>query len=83
MKTKLPRMINAQPGDKVVRTMAGVEMTLTVTAVDESFIYCGAWTFERDTGYEHDPDIEWGSIYGRTGSHITSVIKKEKPDVQP
>jgi hypothetical protein len=58
-------------GDTVNRKMGGVVvMPLKVTAVDEKFVYCGPWQFERDTGYEYDPGMGWGSKFGVTGSFI-------------
>lgn len=66
-------------GDTVTRMLGGqggVEMQLTVTKVDEKLIYCGfadpaqAWTFDRATGIEEDPDLGWGVESGVTGSYL-------------
>lgn len=75
-------MINVKVGDTVIRMLAGaVAMPLTVTAVDDQYITCGAWVFERDSGVEYDPDLCWGSEFGRTGSFIIepSPPIKEQP----
>lgn len=61
-------------GDIVRRTMGGtVSMELRVTAVDDDYITCGPWVFERVTGAEYDPDLRWGSQWGTTGSCIEPV----------
>lgn len=49
-------------GDIVTRMLAGIlPMNLTISHLDEKFIYCGGkegWKFDRDTGFEVDEDIE-------------------------
>jgi|WetSurMetagenome_2_1015567.scaffolds.fasta_scaffold847666_1 hypothetical protein len=67
-----------KPGDPVVRWVAGeFPMMLTVTAVDEAIITCGAWTFDRVTGGEIDEDIGWTAL--RTGSVIVPGVDTSHP----
>jgi hypothetical protein len=48
-------------GDAVRRMLAGsLPMDLKVTAVDDDFIHCGPWKFDRTTGAEVDEDLGWG-----------------------
>lgn len=70
---------SVEVGDTVTRMLGGeggVEMKLKVTKVDENLIYCGfddpaqAWTFDRATGIEEDPDLGWGVESGVTGSYL-------------
>jgi hypothetical protein len=57
--------------DTVLRLLAGrIPMRLRVSNVDDTLIYCGAWTFDRATGTEVDDDLCWGPAYGRTGSFL-------------
>lgn len=74
---------DVEVGDTVVRLMGGsVEMPLVVSKVDDQFVYCGDYTFEREHGCEYDPDLQWGSPWRATGSIITKVVKKdEEPSV--
>lgn len=67
---------DVEVGATVVRSMAGIEMPLKVSAVDDTYVYCGAWTFERATGFEYDPDLHWGTRWGATGSFISKVVTK-------
>lgn len=77
-------------GDRVTRLLSGtVPHELTVTAIDDRFIYCGAeftdgeefagWKFDKTFGYEVDEDLGWGvpDIDKRivTGSYL--VLEKE------
>lgn len=59
-------------GDTVHRMLAGIiPMDLVVGNVDDTLIHCeGGWMFERSTGFEHDPDLGFGSEYGFTGSYL-------------
>ena len=52
-------MLNVKVGDNVIRyiSSARIPQPLTVTAVDEELIHCGAWTFSRQTGAEIDEDL--------------------------
>jgi hypothetical protein len=72
MKKVTPRDFrHLKVGDEVTRMLAGVvEMKLQVTEVDENFIYCGPWTFERVTGFEYDPEIGSGSEFGIIASFL-------------
>jgi hypothetical protein len=59
-----------KPGDVVTRWLAGVvPMRLTVTAIDDRFIHCGDWKFDRRNGAEVDEELGW-SAEGSTGSYI-------------
>lgn len=64
-------------GDTVVRVIAGLKVSLRVSAVSEGLIYCGGWAFERDSGVEYDPELCWGTKYGVSGSYI-EVSHEEK-----
>jgi hypothetical protein len=56
-------------GDEVVRMLGGtIPMPLRVTGVDDEFIHCGPWKFDRATGAEVDEELGWGD--GGTGSYI-------------
>jgi hypothetical protein len=68
-------MKNVKTGDTVMRILAGsIEMPLKVTAVTETIIECGDWTFDRATGAEIDDVLEWGPAYGKTGSYLTKIL---------
>ena len=57
-------------GDRVIRILGGeVAMPLPVTAVTESFIICGPYTFSRRNGAEIDEDLGWNET--QSGSVIT------------
>jgi hypothetical protein len=43
-----------QVGDEVIRVMAGIPMTLRVTDVTETSIFCGGWEFSKEDGRELD-----------------------------
>jgi len=46
-------------GTEVERMLAGViPMKLFVTEITDNKIICGAWEFDKDTGYEIDEDID-------------------------
>ena len=67
------------PGDRVVRNMVGVYMTLNVSTVDDTLIHCGPWTFDRTTGAEIDEDLGWTAH--RSGSMIEKVEPKAAEEV--
>lgn len=59
-------------GDPVVRLLAGtIPMKLKVTDIDDRFIHCGDWKFDRATGAEVDEDLGWGP--NGTGSFLTEA----------
>jgi hypothetical protein len=59
-----------RPGDVVTRMLAGeVPMHLRVTAVDDSFIYCGGWKFRKENGAEVDEQLGWDGV-STTGSYL-------------
>lgn len=45
-------------------------MTLTITACSPTGLASGEWLFDRATGMEVDPVLEWGPEFGRTGTFI-------------
>lgn len=56
-------------GDYVTRMLAGsIPMQLKVTAIDNKFIHCGDWKFDKTTGAEVDEDLGWGTEV--TGSYL-------------
>lgn len=59
-----------QPGDMVQRLIGApaCPMSMKVTAVTESRIFCGDWEFDRVTGWEIDEELGWGP--GGSGSRI-------------
>lgn len=58
-------------GDVITRNMAGIEMKMKVSSVDDKLITAGmGWQFDRETGWEVDLDLGWGPEYGRTGSYL-------------
>ena len=64
--------LDVKPGDTVRRLLAGtVPMSLQVSKVDEQFIYCGDWKFDRKHGYEVDEDLGWG-IPRQNGEPMTT-----------
>jgi hypothetical protein len=69
-------MLDVKVGDKVNRWLSGIApMKLKVTALTDRLIICGAWTFDRDAGYEIDKELGWGEKDEdgiiQTGSFIT------------
>jgi len=61
-------------GDQVTRVLAGsVNMPLKVTEIDDNFIHCGPWKFDKNTGAEVDEDLNWGN--GGTGSYLKEITK--------
>lgn len=70
-------------GQIVTRLLAGVvPMTLRVSAVTDSLISCGPWTFDRETGAEVDEDLGWGAPPLRTGSYLDFSTVRD-PEQQP
>lgn len=58
-------------GDDVTRMIGGViPMKLKVTAVTDKTVACGDWTFDKQTGFEIDDELEWGPQYGASGSQL-------------
>ena len=56
-------------GDQVTRMLAGsIPMELKITAIDDKFIHCGPWKFDKSTGAEVDEELGWGDK--ETGSFI-------------
>lgn len=66
-------------GDIVTRMLSGVvPMELKITAIDDEFIHCGWWKFDKVFGYEVDEDLGWGipdvdTGELRTGSYLMEV----------
>jgi len=58
-------------GDKVTRIIAGMPMYLEITAIDDQFIYCGDWKFDKFTGAEIDEELGWNN--SSTGSYIEEL----------
>ncbi len=62
-------------GDTVTRMLAGcILMHLKITEIDDKFIHCGPWKFDKITGGEVDEELEWNEH--QTGSYITELWKK-------
>lgn len=71
-----------KPGDQVMRYLSSAEipMRLTVTHVDDRFIYCAGldgWKFDRKTGAEVDEELGWGALNPETGVIETGSIIKD------
>ena len=51
-------------GDKITRMLAGgvPMMECTVSEIDDKFIHCGAWKFDKKTGAEVDEYLGWGVV---------------------
>lgn len=67
---------DVEVGDTVVRMLAGVvRMEMKVLLVDDEFIYTGSpddagWRFERNTGFEYDPEMNSGTEFGSVASFL-------------
>lgn len=77
-------------GDKVLRRMGRddeehIDMLMEITAIDDKIITCAAivaegaridenWTFDKQTGYEIDHDLQWGPEYGVSGSRLIGAV---------
>lgn len=73
-------MRDVRVGQTVVRMLGGeVPMDMKITAVTDTVIRCGAWTFDRDTGAEIDEDLGWGPENGVTGSILNFNTLKDPP----
>lgn len=58
-------------GDTVTRMLAGtIPMTLRVSAITDTRIFCGPWEFDRETGAEVDDGLNWGPPPKQTGSYL-------------
>ncbi len=61
-------------GDNITRMLAGeVPMDLKITEIDDKFIHCGWWKFDKNTGAEIDEEIGWDNQ--GTGSYIKELWK--------
>ena len=66
-------------GDKVTRMVAGgvPMMECTVSEIDDKFIHCGAWKFDKKTGAEVDEYLGWGVVDAdgtvRTGTYLKEM----------
>lgn len=68
---------SVKAGDEVIRMLASsIPMPLTVSEVDEEFIYCGprdvGWKFSRKTGGEVDEFLGWDGV--NTGSYLLAPL---------
>jgi hypothetical protein len=63
-------------GDIVTRNLAGAEMRLCITEIDETFVHCGPWKFDRKTGAEIDEELGWGN--DGTGSYLVEAAQCRK-----
>ena len=70
---RLKELLNVHVNDIVIRNLADLEMKFRVTDVTDNQIICGDWTFDRKTGLEEDPDLEWGVTFGKSGSYIRAA----------
>lgn len=71
-RTNAAWLANLKPGDKVVRMLSGVvPLPLKITSIDEDFIHCGDWKFDRATGAEVDEELRSGPQFGITLSYLT------------
>jgi len=60
---------DAKIDDMITRNLCGIEMQLKVTWVDDKYIYCGPWKFDKVTGAEVDEELGWGNK--GTGSFLS------------
>ncbi len=61
----------AEPGDFVMRMMAGVlPCPLRVSQLTSERVICGDWEFDRVTGAEIDDFLGWGPPPLMTGSFL-------------
>lgn len=71
-------------GSTVTRILVGIPMELTVSEIDENFIHCGDWKFDKRTGAEVDELLGWGNE--GTGSYLQdfgALVKTLAPDSAP
>lgn len=56
-------------GQLVTRMLAGcIPMELEITEIDEDFVHCGDWKFDKNTGIEIDEELEWDN--SKSGSYL-------------
>ena len=67
-------------GDTVTRMVAGgiPMMQLKVSEIDDRFIHCGSWKFDKRTGAEVDEELGWGT--SKDGTVHTGTYLKEMHD---
>ena len=71
-----------KPGDQVLRLLCEqTVMRMVVREVLPTVLVCdavlegsstfpGGWEFDRKTGLEEDPELEWGVEFGKSGSRL-------------
>ena len=76
------KLRSLEVGDRVVQMLAGtIPVEKIVSAVDEIFIHCGPWKFNRDFGYEVDEGIGTeGSGTVRMDGSVTPVMSFLDPE---
>ena len=64
-------------GDTVSRMVAGgiPMMQLKVSEIDDRFIHCGPWKFDKLTGAEVDEELGWET--GKDGTVRTGTYLKQ------
>ena len=80
MRLTKDELTSIREGDVVERTFCGLPTPLRVTRVMHGVIYCEFWTFDQSTGAEIDVDLEWGPLFGQTGSFLSRIL--ERSDAQ-
>jgi len=68
-------------GDTVTRMLSGtIPMPLKVTVIDDEFIHCGPWKFNKTFGYEVDEELGLG-VPDADGKIITGsyLVPPETP----
>lgn len=92
MKITIGRIYEWEKGQRVVRTMAGIESPGTIVEVKDSLAYfrpddpvckdwplVALWSFD-DCGYEYDEEMEWGFKFGRCVSYILPVEASDEQE---
>ena len=65
-------MMSRKVGDIVTRMLAGdIPMKLKITEIDDKFIHCGWWKFDKDNGAEIDEELGWTNK--KTGSFLQEI----------
>lgn len=74
-------ILDVKVGQKVIRyiSSARIPMPMLVTAVDETLIYCGDWTFDRRTGAEIDEALGWTGTPDASGFINTGSVLEIPP----